>query len=417
MKDRSLPLLLAVVLGLGAGAPALLLTPGQAQAATAGPSGYSLVTPVRILDTRSGLGGYHAPLGPGASINVQISGQGGVPSTGVTAVAINVTVTNTTASSYLTVYPAGVALPAASNLNWVAGETVPNLVHVPLGTGGQVTVFNFAGSADVIFDVDAYLTAWATSGGSAGYTPVTPCRIVDTRLGYQGITTISGGTNFQVSGNCLVPSSPISGVALNVTVTNPTASSYLTLWAPYAIRPAASNLNFMAGQTVANRVMVAVSSQGQVSIYNAFGHVDVIVDINGYIGPSGASSAGFPLHPMTPTRILDTRSGLGGFSSPVGPQGTILVPVAGQAGIPLMSASPSAWAIVANITATNATAASYFTLWPDVVARPTASDVNFSPGSTVPNQVLLKIGADGKVGLFNAFGSADAVLDVVGWYG
>jgi len=115
---------------------------------------------------RSGLGGYHAPLGPGASINVQISGHGGVPSTGVTAVAVNVTVTNTTASSYLTVYPTGVALPTASNLNWVAGETMPNLVHVPLGTGGQVTVFNFAGSADVIFDVDAYLTAWATSGGA-----------------------------------------------------------------------------------------------------------------------------------------------------------------------------------------------------------------------------------------------------------
>jgi hypothetical protein len=395
-----------------------MLTPGQAQAAAGTPSQYSLVTPVRILDTRSGRGGYHAPLGPGGSINVQISGQGGVPSTAVTAVAINVTVTNTTTNSYLTVYPTGVPLPTASNLNWVAGETVPNLVHVQLGTGGQVTVFNFAGSADVIFDVDAYLTAWATSGGSVGYVPVTPCRIVDTRLGYQGITTIGGGTNFQVSGNCNVPSSPISGVALNVTVTNPTTSSYLTLWSVNALRPTASNLNFVAGQTVANRVVVAVSSQGQVSIYNAFGRVDVIVDVNGWFGPCcGPASAGWPLHPMTPTRILDTRSGLGGFSSPIGAQSSILVPVAGQAGIPLMSSSTPPMAIVANITGTNATAGSYFTLWPDNVARPTASDVNFSPGWTVPNQVLVTVGADGKVGLFNAFGSADAVLDVVGWYG
>lgn len=78
-----------------------------------------------------------------------MAGVGGVPST-ATAVALNVTVTDTTAASYLSVYPAGGSQPTVSNLNWTRGETVPNLVIVPVGTGGQTTFYNDAGSADVI---------------------------------------------------------------------------------------------------------------------------------------------------------------------------------------------------------------------------------------------------------------------------
>src|SRR5207245_3089153 len=77
------------------------------------PGAYHPMTPTRILDTRSG-----SSLGPGQSIDVLITGQGGVPSMGVTAVVMNVTVTRTSASSYLTVYPAGAARPVASNLHW-----------------------------------------------------------------------------------------------------------------------------------------------------------------------------------------------------------------------------------------------------------------------------------------------------------
>src|ERR1700716_2353016 len=85
---------------------------------------YHPLQPARILDTRSG-----APLGAGGLRPVQVTGQGGVPTTGVAAVVMNLTVTSTTAPSYLTVFPAGGTQPLASNINWVPGQTVPNLVE------------------------------------------------------------------------------------------------------------------------------------------------------------------------------------------------------------------------------------------------------------------------------------------------
>jgi hypothetical protein len=70
-----------------------------------------------------------------------------------TAVVINVTVTGPTAPSYLTVYPDGTQRPLASDLNYVAGATVPNLAVVKLGADGKLAIYNFAGSTHVIVDV------------------------------------------------------------------------------------------------------------------------------------------------------------------------------------------------------------------------------------------------------------------------
>ena len=66
---------------------------------------------------------------------------------------MNVTATNTSDAGFLTVFPAGAAQPTTSNLNFVPGQTVPNLVMSKLGTGGAVSIFNFAGSTDVVADV------------------------------------------------------------------------------------------------------------------------------------------------------------------------------------------------------------------------------------------------------------------------
>jgi len=79
----------------------------------------------------------------------------GLPS-GVTAVALNVTATGPTAASFLTVNPGGTTRPTASNLNLVAGQTIPNMVRVPLGSGGKVTLYNQAGTVNVIADLVGY---------------------------------------------------------------------------------------------------------------------------------------------------------------------------------------------------------------------------------------------------------------------
>ncbi|NMM35075.1 MAG: hypothetical protein HHJ13_13965, partial [Phycicoccus sp.] len=79
----------------------------------------------------------------------------GLPA-GTTAVALNVTATNPTAASYLTVYPAGATRPTASNLNFVKAQTIANLVIARVGTGNKVTFYNAAGTVDIIADLAGY---------------------------------------------------------------------------------------------------------------------------------------------------------------------------------------------------------------------------------------------------------------------
>ncbi len=382
--------------GTGTASPTSnLVTPGRGV--------YHPLTPARILDTRQGSG----PLAGGSTITVPVAGVGAVPADGVYAAVINVTATNTTAPSYLTIYPAGIPQPLASSLNWTAGQTVPNLVEVAVGPGGQVKVFNAAGSADVIIDVEGYVATPALTPGPSGlFNAVTPTRILDTR------STRPVGPNstitLPVSGDGIVPPSGAAAVVLNVTVTRPSASSYLTVY-PTGNRPLASNLNFTAAQTVPNRVIVPLATNGSISFYNAFGSVDVIADLSGWFtDASNPSATGIRFAPVTPTRILDTRS-----TGKLGPNQMLSVAIAGNGPTP----NAGAGAVVLNVTVTGATASSYLTVWPDGESRPLASDLNFTVGQTIPNMVVVKLGSDGKIDLYNAAGSTDVVIDVMGWYG
>ena len=135
------------------------IAPGGSTPAPVPGAGYHPLTPSRILDTRTGNGAPVAPVGPGATLHLQVTGRGGVPATGVSAVVLNVTVTQTTAPSFLTVFPTGEALPLAANLNYVAGQTVPNLVTAKLGANGRISLYNAAGSTHVVADVAGWYDA------------------------------------------------------------------------------------------------------------------------------------------------------------------------------------------------------------------------------------------------------------------
>ncbi len=115
--------------------------------------------PARILDTRNGTGGFASRVGPGQRIDVPVAGRGGVPSSGASAVVMNVTVTEPTAPSHLIMFPSGTTRPLASNLNYVPGQTVPNLVVAKLGPDGKVSVYNNSGSAHLILDVSGWFTS------------------------------------------------------------------------------------------------------------------------------------------------------------------------------------------------------------------------------------------------------------------
>ena len=120
---------------------------------------FTSLDPARLLDTRSGattidgvFAGGGAP-GQSSSVDLTVVGRGGVPASGVGAVVLNVTATEPTGSGFITAYPTGTQRPNASNLNFVAGQTTPNLVITKVGADGKVTLFNSAGSTHLIADV------------------------------------------------------------------------------------------------------------------------------------------------------------------------------------------------------------------------------------------------------------------------
>jgi hypothetical protein len=170
-----------------------------------------------------------------------------------------------------------VAQPTASNLNWVAGQTVPNRVIVPIGTGGKVSVANVRGATDVIVDVSGYFTNGTASG--ALFIPQVPHRIADTRV--QTALGAGGTFTLPVWGHFGVPNTA-TAVILNVTAANTTASSFFTVYPSTSSRPAASDLNWTAGQTVPNLVVGTLGSTGSITFYNAKGSADVVVDLVGY---------------------------------------------------------------------------------------------------------------------------------------
>jgi hypothetical protein len=384
---------------------------------------YVPLPPKRILDTRAGSGLPYAgqTLAANSTLNVNVTNVGGVPPAGVGAVVLNVTVVNPTATSYLTLFPAGGSTPLAANLVFNKGQVVPNLVEVAVGTNGQVAIYNNSGSVDVIADVQGYVQAIGEIGAAGMFKPLPPSRILDTRTGSgqpgAGQTIHAAATiTVQATGIGGVPSTGVAAVVLNVTVTNATASSYLTAFPAGTSLPLAANLNFNGGQTISNRVIVPVNTSGQISLYNSQGSVDVIADVGGWFTDSTIGGVGSQFVGIVPQRLLDTRSGTGGITAPIGPGQTVSLMVAGNAGVPAMSSIVPPTAVVLNVTAVAPSALSFLTAWPGAATKPLAADILYGNGQIVPNLVVVQLGADGSIQLYNDQGTVNVVADVVGYY-
>ena len=171
----------------GAARAADTLAPGlgaSGEVATAADAGAALVAlppQARLLDTRTGIGAAPGAVAADGDVVLQVAGRGGVPGDAV-AVALTVTATGASAAGYVTVWPAGVERPTASNLNVErAGQTIADGVVVPLGHDGQVQL-HAQSSTDLVVDVTAY---WRPAAGARGgrFAPVTPARVLDTRSG------------------------------------------------------------------------------------------------------------------------------------------------------------------------------------------------------------------------------------------
>ena len=251
------------------------------------PGGFTSLDPSRLLDTRSGVGAPPASVAAGATVALQVLGRGGVPTSGVSAVVLNVTVTAPTRPGFVSVYGDGTSRPGSSNLNFVAAQTVPNLVIAKVGADGKVALWNgSAGTVQLLADVSGYyLSGIPTAPGALG--SLDPSRLLDTRSGLgapQGAVAAGGAVALQVLGRGGVPTSGVSAVVLNVTATTPTTTGWVTVYGDGMTLPGTSNLNFVAAQTVPNLVIAKVGANGKVDLSNgSAGTVQLLADISGYI--------------------------------------------------------------------------------------------------------------------------------------
>ncbi len=374
--------------------------------ATVPPGAFTPLTPARVLDTRTGIGAGRFPVGPGRAIPVPVTGVGGVPPSGVAAVALNVTATEATRGGYITVHPTDVARPQASNLNLVPGQTIPALVLAKVGPDGRVCLANAAGTTHLVADVVGWFATGTGTGASLS--AQRPVRLLDTRVGLGAAGPVGpGGTvDVAVTGRAGVPAQGVSGVVLNVTTDRPTgARSYVTVWPSGTPRPDASSLNMAAGETAPNLVFARLGANGAVSLFNETGTTHLLADVLGWFGTAPGASGNFT--PLAPARIADTRAGRA-----IGAGAVADIRVLGEGGVPASGVS----AVVLNVTATRPTSKTYLTVWPAGTDRPDASNLNVVAGQSRPNLVVAAVGAGGAVSVFNEAGTTDVVVDVLGWF-
>ncbi|MDG4836338.1 right-handed parallel beta-helix repeat-containing protein [Micromonospora sp. WMMD967] len=362
---------------------------------------YTAVAPKRLLDTRSAVGvGTSTPVPPKSEVVVPVDSIGGVPAADISALVLNVTATQPTAAGFLTVYPDGTNAPTASNVNFVAGETVPNLVTVPM-SNGKIRIRNSSGgTVHVVADLQGW---YAEAGDGFATQPLT--RVLDTRT--DGGALAPNGTRTLNLDRKVSPGA--TAVVLNVTVTAPTTSGVLKVFPYGSPVPTASNLNFVAGQTIPNLVIVPVTDL-KANIHNqSSGSVHVIADLAGYFGVDGQLS----YVPNGPLRIADSRDATGlpnrGGAKPLQPWESVNI----SPYVDNLACCVTAAAVVANLTVTAPASSGFLIAHPGAEARPPVSNLNFVTGETSSNLAI--VGTKGGLNLYNSSsGTAHVVADQAG---
>ncbi len=414
----------AAVTGLALAGPGL--APALAQATpgsdpNAAPGTYRPVTAQRVLDTRAGTGAAQHAVAARGTVSLSLAGRGGIPASGVSAVVLNLTVTQAAASGYVTAYPSGVTRPTASTVSFTAGDTVANLATLRLGSGGAVDLYNGTdGTVHLLADVRGYYLSGPAADPGA-FTPLAPTRLLDTRSGNgapAGAVPGRATLPLTIAGRGGVPATGVAAVVLNLTVTQEEAGGYLTAYGA-ATRPTASTLNFAAARSVANLATVKLGPGGAIKLYvGSSGSVQLLADVAGYYLDGTATVAG-AFVPVAPARVFDSRCDVangncqtmhtGGYY-PGFPPLTVL----GRAGVPATDVA----AVVLNLTATQATGSGYLAVTTSTTTPPRTSDLNFVAGRSRANQVITPVDADGGLHVYvgsSSFQDVAAVVDVVGY--
>jgi len=363
---------------------AAYVSSAAATASAAGTS-YQAVTPQRVLDTRLAIGiSGTAKTAAGVATSIILP----VEATGAAAVAFNLTVTEPDADGFATAYPCGQDQPETSNVNFRAGQSVPNLVIAKPGADGQVCVVTSV-AAHLVADVQGWFPP-------DSYDPLPiPERVLDTRKGAGKVVA-----NVET---VLIDDQSDGAVVANVTVDDPDGPGFLTVYPCGTRPPLTSNLNFFKGETIANLTVAHAGTTGVCAVASA--PTQIVVDVQGHISP------GADYTPIAPVRMTDTRSPIGvPVAARVQPSQIIELSFPVTSGIPVIADTA-----ILNVTATDSIAGGYLAVFPCDVPAPFVSNVNIVKGDIRPNLVISRLGSGGTVCIIASV-AMHVVVDLQGWF-
>ena len=381
---------------------------------------FTAMSPVRVLDTRSGIGsGTVAPVSAGGDVSFPVPAAAASHGDLLKAVVLNVTVTDTTGNGYV-----GVS-SGTSSVNYRAGQTLAATVLAQVWNNNgtlSVTLFDSGvGKVDLIADMTGFFAGDATDG----YQPIAPARLLDTRSGIGGSTgpltsarpdvvTVAGADGGTIPAG-------ITAVAVNLTAAQTSGTGLVAAYPDGTTSPGTSNINFGAGQTLSNFAVIPVGADGEIDFADSGAATELIVDVVGYFDAAGGS--GFVAAP-DPYRDIDTRTGNpeGYCTSAKGAlagDGTLTANVVcPTAGFPSGANPGDVTAVAVNNTVTEDTASGYLVSYPAGGTLPIASDLDWQRANqTVADFTIAGTGEGGEISYANrSSGTVQLIVDVYGYF-
>jgi thermitase len=394
-----------------------LLTVTQAGGPPPGAAGglyFVPVRPCRLVDTRENLGPFGRPALAGGVPRsfVPASASCGIPGS-AKAYALNVTVVPRGPLGYITIFPTGQAQPLVSTLNSVDGRVKANAAIVAAGTGGAISV-TATDATELVLDILGYFADPGANSNALAFYPVTPCRVADTRNqnGGLGGPILAAGVARSMpilSSGCGIPATA-QAYSINATVVPSGPLGYLTLWPSGQSQPFVSTLNAPTGAVVANAAIVPAGAGGAINAF-ATDASHLVIDINGYFAPPGASNAQ-RFFPVSPCRVLDTRDANAALGGPIlsGGQARPWPIPSSSCGLP---AAATAYSL--NATAVPTAGLGFLSMWPAGRAQPLVSTLNASDDRIVANAAIVAAGSSGAIATF-ATSQTHLVLDTNGYF-
>ena len=394
------------------------------------------IEPERILDTRqnathpnSNIVENGTPLGAGNTLTIPIVGDkvtpiaSGAPTTiptSATAVAIDVTLVSETANGNLTAYADGTQRPTTSATNYAANTTITGYEIIPIGQDGKINLYNSStGTTDVLADITGYFTSNPNLTGDQTYTPLpTAVRLFDTRsnitkTNLSGTGPVAANTGFTVDIDNTDGIAPkATAVAINLTAISESGNGYLQAY-PTGQTPAAdTSLTYTGSQIASLSADVPVGANGTITVYNDASATDIIGDVTGYYT---TTTTGQVYHTVNPTRLVDTRSGIGSTTGAAAVPALTAYTLSGADTAQITTATSPTLALM--LTITQPTEIGAATAYPSSDTPPGTSNINWAANQTIANLALSPTDSSGSIDVLNqSNGTTQLIIDCSGYF-